>query len=655
MAARENHDAGGSGMPAASRTDIGALIDELRVLREAMLEFEARLVPRQPALAADAEASARNLAHFLAMRSFDLLGLQERLADLGLSSLGRAEPQVLANLDKVQRMLQLLGGEPRARLQPPPVDAPLARRAEALFGAGPAEARARIMVTLSSAAATDDELLRGLVRGGMDVARINCAHDSAREWVAMAAGVRRAAAAEGRAVKVLMDLAGPKLRTGPIAGLPPLLKLKPDRDALGAIVAPLRLGLRRAGSVDAVPGAVEHAGVDPAWLAALEVADPIDLVDARGSARRLTVLATGEAGALVEGLRTIYLTQDTRLRLLRRGHEGALETALADLPSTPGRILLRRGDRLRLARRGLGHGASDGSARKRVAVATLACTLPEALDALKRGERVWFDDGRIGAVVRRTTAKWAELEITEADDEGSRLGADKGINLPDTRLDLPALTDKDLEDLAVAARHADIVGLSFAQGAADVKLLRRHLRRLAAEEPGILLKIETRRGFEQLPQLLFAALACRAAGVMIARGDLAVECGFERLAEVQEEILWACEAAHVPVVWATQVLESEARSGFPSRAEITDAAMGARAECVMLNKGPHILQALRTLADILRRMQSHLSKKRPLLRALKAWNALDAGGASASACRPQGADRAHRSAGRQRNADVALP
>jgi pyruvate kinase len=119
--------------------------------------------------------------------------------------------------------------------------------------------------------------------------------------------------------------------------------------------------------------------------------------------------------------------------------------------------------------------------------------------------------------------------------------------------------------------------------------------------------------------MLFAAMSCPAAGVMIARGDLAVECGFERLAEVQEEMLWACEAAHMPVVWATQVLENLAKTGRPSRAEITDAAMGVRADCVMLNKGPHILDAMRALDDILRRMQEHQSKKRPLLRALKAW------------------------------------
>ena len=117
--------------------------------------------------------------------------------------------------------------------------------------------------------------------------------------------------------------------------------------------------------------------------------------------------------------------------------------------------------------------------------------------------------------------------------------------------------------------------------------------------------------------MLLAAMKAPRCGVMIARGDLAVECGFERLAEVQEEILWICEAAHVPVIWATQVLETLAKEGMPSRAEITDAAMAQRAECVMLNKGPHVVEAVQVLDDILRRMQGHQAKKRSMLRELQ--------------------------------------
>jgi len=111
---------------------------------------------------------------------------------------------------------------------------------------------------------------------------------------------------------------------------------------------------------------------------------------------------------------------------------------------------------------------------------------------------------------------------------------------------------------------------------------------------------------------------------MIARGDLAVECGFERLAEVQEEMLWVCEAAHIPVIWATQVLETLAQTGQPSRAEITDAAMGERAECVMLNKGPHLVESVRVLDNILRRMQAHQGKKSARLRALRLSTMMEA-------------------------------
>jgi pyruvate kinase len=88
------------------------------------------------------------------------------------------------------------------------------------------------------------------------------------------------------------------------------------------------------------------------------------------------------------------------------------------------------------------------------------------------------------------------------------------------------------------------------------------------------------------------------------------------LAEVQEEILWLCEAAHVPVIWATQVLESMAKSGMPSRAEVSDAALSVRAECVMLNKGPYMVETVRFLSGVLERMSRNQVKRRPVMRHL---------------------------------------
>jgi len=254
-----------------------------------------------------------------------------------------------------------------------------------------------------------------------------------------------------------------------------------------------------------------------------------------------------------------------------------------------------------------------------IAPATIGCTLPQVFTRARPGDRVWFDDGRIGGVVRSADRSTVMVEITAARPQGDKLRGEKGINLPDTDLGVSALSKKDRDDLRFIARHAHLVGLSFAQRTEDVIELQGLLRDLGRPDLGVVLKIETRRGFEMLPDLLLAAMRGPAVGVMIARGDLAVECGYERLAEVQEEILWLCEAAHLPVVWATQVLDGLARTGAPSRAEITDAAMGERAECVMLNKGPYILEAMRVLDDILRRMEEHQDKKSARLRRLRWW------------------------------------
>jgi pyruvate kinase len=196
------------------------------------------------------------------------------------------------------------------------------------------------------------------------------------------------------------------------------------------------------------------------------------------------------------------------------------------------------------------------------------------------------------------------------------LRADQGINIPDISVRRPSLTDEDRRLLPFIVRHADLLGYSFVQSAADVEAIRAELCRLGRPTMGIVLKIETRTAFDQLPEILLSALRKGPAGVMVARGDLAVEVGFERLAEVQEEILWLCEAAHLPSIWATQVLEGLAKSGIPSRAEVTDAAMGQRAECVMLNKGPYLIPAVRALDGIVRRMQAHQAKKSARLRHL---------------------------------------
>jgi pyruvate kinase len=252
----------------------------------------------------------------------------------------------------------------------------------------------------------------------------------------------------------------------------------------------------------------------------------------------------------------------------------------------------------------------------------MTCTLPEVLDHLAVGHSVWIDDGQIGCRVEEVHPAGVVLRVFATRAKGKSLKADKGLNFPNIELPLNPLTRKDLQDLDFAVEQADVVGYSFVQRAADIARLQQEIqaRHRPLHRPlGIVAKIETPVAVTNLPELIVQAAGQQPFGVMIARGDLAVELGYQRLAEMQEEILWLCEAAHVPVIWATQVLENLTKQGIPSRAEITDAAMAERAECVMLNKGPSIGEAISILDDVLTRMQEHQLKKTPTLRALRSW------------------------------------
>ncbi|QXM23557.1 hypothetical protein KO353_09470 [Elioraea tepida] len=477
------------------------LFREIEALRAAVRDEAAAILAgwsgaRLPARALPA---AHNLACYLALRRHDISDLQESLAAFGLSSLGRLEGHVMASLESVCATLGRLVGAPRpGRWRPGKIavsGAALRQAQRRFFGPDRIGARARIMVTLPSEAAEDRALVRSLIEAGMTCARINCAHDDAQAWRAMAALVREESAPGG--CTVLMDIAGPKLR-----------------------------------------------------LASVHAAEP---------------------------------------------------------------VRLRRGDRVVLVRDLSRADSADP------VIATLSH--PAVVDSLSPGAEVWINDGRIGLAVTAAAPGRAVLIVVHARAKGERLRPGKGVNVPELGLALAPLTEKDRADLDVVAEIADSVGYSFVQRPEDVALLSGEL---ALRRPGrpplpMVLKIETPLAVRNLPRLIVTALARGPVAVMIARGDLAVELGFARMSEIQEEILWIAEAARVPVVWATQVLDSLVREGLPSRAEATDAAMAQRAECVMLNKGPHLAAGVRFLADVLRRMDRHQRKKTARFGALHSW------------------------------------
>ncbi len=284
-------------------------------------------------------------------------------------------------------------------------------------------------------------------------------------------------------------------------------------------------------------------------------------------------------------------------------------------------VILHIGDRIKLySTEAELKNAIKKNVSKKTFAALVSMSIPNVVGNLEIGHHIWFDDGKIGGVIEDISAKYATVIITKASSKGTKLKEEKGINLPDTHLQLPSLTEEDVSNLPFIAKHADIVGYSFVRTANDVTQLMDALSKLNRMDIGMVLKIENKESFSNLTDLLLTAMKWSNIGVMIARGDLAVELGIERISEVQEQILWVCEAAHVPVIWATQILENLAQTGLATRAEITDASMSVRAECVMLNKGPHIMEAIKTLLNILRRMEAHQNKKQGTLRQLSFAN-----------------------------------
>ncbi len=603
---------------------------ELRELLAALLDLRQSLVDEENNAARllsqvhpERRSSAVNLLHYMALRRRDLRNLQGRLAALGLSSLGRAESHVLSSLDSVINALHWLSGtedqiskSKEAVLDFAHGEALLESQTRGLLGVANSGRDVRIMVTMPSEAADNPRLIKQLLFQGMNCMRINCAHDAPDIWLRMIKYLESAKKELGYPCKIVMDLGGPKLRTGPLSSDLNVLKLRPKRDEFGRVLETAKLWL----TSNHAPVSVPEVGmpalkVDPEWLQKLDVGDQFHLVDARDARRRFEICYTSDAGVIAECGKTTYFVPNTSLNLKPEG--SGFTTPLYAFPSENACITLNEGDSLILSRDTQpGRAAERDSTGAEIRPAIISCSLPEVFADVCPGHSIWFDDGRIGGVIRSVDTEAIIVLITHAPPKGGKLRADKGINLPDSQLSVSAMSKQDQDDMAFIAKHADIVELSFANSVRDVEHLQQSLKQLKAGNPSIVLKIETRQGFENLPEMLMTAMQEPFCGVMIARGDLAVECGFERMAEVQEEILWICEAAHIPVIWATQVLESLAKTGLPSRAEVTDAAMGHRAECVMLNKGPFILSAVRALDDILRRMQAHQRKKSSMLREL---------------------------------------
>ena len=375
--------------------ELEAVLEELTAVRAGVLAEAAAAEALLGGVHAEQVASARNLLHYLALRRRDLRPLQSRLAALGLSSLGRAESHVLATLDAVLAALHRLTG---SHWRPPHSEAPgvdfgggerlLAAHADALLGPAAPGRSARIMVTMPGEAAGDDALVRELLEGGMDCLRINCAHDDAGEWLAMVENLRRAERSLGRPFKVAMDLAGPKLRTGPLEPGPAVAKVRPRRDAFETVTAPARVWLTAESAPQPSPAPADAClPVPAAWLAALGVGEVLKFTDARGARRALTVVGAAGSGRWAEATRTAYVVPGTLLKRSRAASAGGdREAAVGALPPGEQALELQVGDSLALTRDLMpGRPATRDAAGAVLTPASIGCTLPAAFDGVRAG------------------------------------------------------------------------------------------------------------------------------------------------------------------------------------------------------------------------------------------------------------------------------
>ncbi len=488
-----------------------ALLEEVLYLKERILSgASARVtVLDTGATTPDRLSSILNLQHYIVMRRENLRPLQARLSDAGLCSPGPGEPQILSRIDRIIDVLS------RAVTNQPgdhdvfsnhscvgDIERILDARSERLFGKPGNGRSSHIMVTMPTQAASDIEILKDLVARGMDVARINCAHDNESLWQDMVHNIRQAAAFHGRSCRILMETGEHGIRTG---------KVVARKD--------------RTGKKHRKPPRIFSGD----WL--------------------------------------VLSKKRTRVDMFER---------VFDVPVK----------------------------------AVVTCTCPDVIENLRRNEHVWIDGGTISAVIRDKRRDTVLLQVDRTRPRGSRIKETMALDFPETRLSLPALTEKDMQNLCFASRHADMVGLSFIEQADDILFLREQLQDLGVADMPIIARIESTNAVRNLPDIISRALAGNIdLGILIAPADLVAGPGSVRIAEVQEEILWLCEAAHLPVIRATRVLENLSRKGMPSRHEITDAALSVRGECIMLDKEPCIEHAVDTLSDVLQRREMHQSSR----------------------------------------------
>ena len=586
------------------------IYDKLNLLKESIIQ---RRLP--PADACLYPMSYLNMQDFLTLKKNDLRSLQVELTMQGLSSLSRSHMHLLYTIEHEMELLGYMLGRKEsvkhAALSPLDAHQRIEERGAFIKCNNKKNA---VMLTLPSNATEDTDFIKVLHEKSITAVRINTAHDSPEIWKKMAQMVQEINQQyrEQCPLKIYVDLAGPKIRTGEIKkGIKPFRICTKDMKTFTLVPA-------TENNTHLIDEEGEHRSaviaVDDAFYKDLEHADMIEIDDHDRKTRIYKIDHWNLERCTVKCGKKVEISSQTEIKIQQDKRHYRVTTP-TNFKTVPDEIRVFEGDMIVLSGKAeWGHLVENAPFKAIVSIKMDK----QLFGYLKEQDRVYIDDGKIKLIVVEQREDELLCRVVRANVNGTVIKEEKGINFPDSSLDIPAITEEDRQNLQHIVGFSDIIGISFAQTQNDVQTLKELLD--DHTHIAIVTKIETNQGVHNLPHILSALSTWHNSAVMVARGDLAIEVGFENLAAVQGEIFDLCEAAHTPVIYATQILENLMKKNLPSRAEIIDASISQRADCVMLNKGPFAKRTIEVLEKIIASMQPNFYKSQPLLSPTHAWD-----------------------------------
>jgi len=594
------------------------LYNELKLLKEELITHSLCDIKEK-------NQSIQNLKAYVYLRTKDITVLQEELTDIGLSSLGRAQSCIISSINHDLIIVSALLGLDTKELESQDnflsfkQSQKIMEEKATVFGKLDFDLITKVMVTLPSEAKDSTTIIKELIATDTSVLRINTAHDDPIAWEKMAQTIREENKLQNKETRIYVDLAGPKNRTGSI--------VKTEQ--------PFKIGLKQLEKLEKVEitskileNAITKCGSkDGKSIASLVVEDELykeafknqgtifiqDIIRGKKQSFKL-IVEEGKLFAVVD--KKILIFPNTQLIL--KSKEKKLKSKLYNFIAQTEIIRLFRGDSIIITPNEI-DGYLNCDYEGKIYSAIINCNNKEIFNYVKVDDSIFIDDGKIGCKIVKLLPIGLECNVFLAKERGTILKEEKGINFPDTDLVINAITPTDKKIFANIVEYADILGISFAQSDKDIKELQDMLKAINKESIAIVPKIETKLALKNLPKILEQLLQGDKYALMIARGDLAIEVGFDNLPYIQEEIFNICEAAHVPVIYATQILEGKMKNNLPSRAEVIDVANAQRADCVMLNKGPFVVDTIMSIKNILRKVHTLFHKNKQLLSSCKLW------------------------------------